>query len=197
MDDADVIADLIATARPRTAEVQVCARGDLVDRHALLSAQLNDKAQGEDTLAGNPAVQELSQEILDVQAEMEASTVTFVMQSVSRLTWANLLAKHPPRDEDRALKNDHNSLTFPVAAVAACAKSPKLSVDEATRLANAIPTGEWAKLWMAALGLNIIENPHPKLAAATELARPSAGSSTTPANAASLAPSSSDDSVTP
>lgn len=195
MNDEELIADLIATARPRTIEVRVCARGDLVDRHAILSAQLNDAAKSDDdaSLAGNPAVAELSQQIVDVEAEQEASTVTFVLQSIPRRKWADLLAKHPPRPEDRAQKDDCNRLTFPPAAIVACTKSPSVSEPELYRLINdVLPSGEFGKLWTAALGLNILENPHPKLAAATELARLNGASSTTPVNAASPGPSSLD-----
>src|SRR5690606_20326373 len=115
----DLIAHLIATAQPRTREVRVCARGDLVDQHARLVAQLEQAAE-EGSVSGNPEVQRISQEIVEVEDEQEASTAVFVMQSVSRRVWADLLASHPPRPQDKGL--DHNPETFPQAMVAACCK---------------------------------------------------------------------------
>lgn len=186
MTDDDVIARLIATAQPRTIEVQVCARGDLVDRHAVLVAELSAaEANVERTasVAGDPEVGRIAGEILAVEAEQEASTVTFTLTSVSRRVWADLLAAHPPRPQDKGL--DHNADTFPPAVVAACSKSPKVTDEEAVQLLDALPVSEWTKLWLGAVGLNVTPTPHPKLKAATELVQANAESSTTQAPTAS------------
>jgi hypothetical protein len=177
--NGQVIADLIATAQPRTIEVQVCARGDLVDRHAALVAELAAAEAEVDTssIGDVPEVQRIAGEIVAVEDEQEASTVTFVLQSVSRRVWADLLAAHPPRPQDKGL--DHNADTFPPAVVAACAKEPHVGEDEANQLADVLPVAEWTKLWLGAVGLNVTQTPHPKLKAATELARANGGSSTT------------------
>ncbi len=175
-----VIADLIATAQPRTVEVQVCARGDLVDRHAVLVRELAEaegNVQKAASIADDPEVSRIAGEIVACQDEQEASTVTIVLQSVTRRVWADLLAAHPPRPQDKGL--DHNADTFPPAVVAACAKEPALTEDEANQLADVLPVAEWTKLWLGAVGLNVTQTPHPKLQAATELVRANGGSSTT------------------
>ena len=190
--DQDVIADLIATAQPRTLEVSVCARGDLVDRHATLVQQLaaaESNVAKRASVAKDPEVARIAGEIVAVEAEQEASTVTVVLQSVSRRVWADLLAKCPPRPQDKGL--DHNPDTFPPAVVAACAKSPVISEEEANQLADALPVSEWSKLWLGAVGLNITSTPHPKLKAATELVRANGESSTTQEGTASPGRSSS------
>lgn len=188
----ELIERLISTARPRTLEVRVCARGDLVDRHAVLVNALGDaeaKAKKSASIADDPEVARLAGEIVALEQEQEASTVTFVLTSVSRRVWADLLAAHPPRTQDKGL--DHNADTFPPAVVSACAKSPNISVEEATQLADVLPVAEWTKLWLGAVGLNVVPTPHPKLGAATELVLARDGSSTTSANGASPGPSSS------
>lgn len=182
----DVIARLIATAQPRTVEVRVCARGDLVDRHALLVAQLAEAERNvarSASVAGDPEVARIAGEIVALEAEQEASTVTFTLTSVSRRVWADLLAAHPPRPQDKGL--DHNEATFPPAVVAACSRSPKLTEERAIELGDALPPAEWSKLWLGAVGLNVTPTPHPKLRAATELVRASVESSTLQAGSAS------------
>lgn len=192
MNDDEVIARLIATAQPRTAEVRVCARGDLVDRHAALVAEMAEaerQVERSASVASDPEIARIAGEIVAVEAEQEASTVTFTLTSVSRRVWADALAKHPPRPQDRGL--DHNADTFPPAAVAACSKSPKLTEDDATKLLDALPVAEWTKLWLGAVALNVTPTPHPKLRAATELVQANVESSTTPEDTESPDPSSS------
>lgn len=192
MTDEDLIGRLIATARPRTAEVRVCARGDLVDRHVALAEELKAlEVEGRKSVATNPDVLRLAEEIRQVEEEQEDSTVTFVVQSVTRRVWADLLAAHPPRPQDKGL--DHNEETFPPAVVAACSKSPKMTEEEAVELGDVLPVAEWSKLWLTAVGLNVMPTPHPKLKAATELVLANGASSTTQDPAASPDPSSSDD----
>lgn len=159
--------DLLATAKHRTIEVKVCARGDLVDRHAALVTRLEGATA--DSLAPGGDAHRIATEIVEVEEEMDASTVTFTVASVPRRVWADLLVKHPPRKEDAGA--DHNRSTFPPAAVAACVVDPPLTDEQATQLDATLPPGEWVKLWMAVLSLNTLENPHPKLHAASEIAR--------------------------
>lgn len=171
-----VVDRLLATGKPRTREVRVCLRGDLVDRHEALVAELEAAAEGSPSISGSSEVRRIAAEIVAVEEEQEDSTVTFVLQSASRLEWADLLKEHPPRPVDKG--HDHNPETFPPAAVALCAVDPHLTEDEAVRLFNApeMHTAEWNKLWMAALALNITATPHPKLVAASELAKASGNS---------------------
>lgn len=172
--------DLIATAQPRTEVVRICARGDLVTRHAEAVAHLRDTATGDESLAGNPATVAAAEAVKAIEDEQDAATVEFTVQAVSRKTWADLLAKHGPSPEDRRAGHDHNPQTFPVAAIAACVKDPELSLDQALKLSEVLHTGEWNKLWVAVVGLNVTGTPSPKLAAATDLLRANEHSSTTP-----------------
>ncbi len=177
--------DLIATAQPRTQLVRICARGDLVAKHAEAVAVMQSALGSDDTLAGSDESRDAAEAVVAVEAEMEAATVTFTVGSVSRHKWANLLAKYPPSAQDRRAGHDHDPEKFPVAAVAECVIDPDLSPLQAQQLADVLPPGEWNKLWIAALTLNITGTPAPKLAAATELLQANGQSSTTPPPVAS------------
>ena len=179
------IDDLIATASARTAKVRVCARGDLVDLHQALVVQLDQQLKADGSLADDK-VTGLSQQIVDVEAEMEASTVEITVTSVSQLKWANLLLKHPPTAAQRRGGHDHHPIDFPRAAVAACAVDPEISPLQAEQMHERLPFGEWTKLWMTVFSLNCSETPLPKLPAASELLRASAPSAT-PSDQGSLA----------
>lgn len=173
------IDDLIATAQPRTEVVRICARGDLVARHQEAVQALADATRGDDSLGAGPEVTAAAGAVVAIESEMEAATVEFTLGSVSRKAWADLLAKHPPSNEQRRSGADHDPDTFPVAAIAACCKDPEMTEEQSERLADVLPPGEWFKLWSTALRLNVSETPHPKLAAATDLLRANGQSSTT------------------
>lgn len=177
------IDDLIATAQPRTQEVPICARGDLVAAHEEAVRAYQAALKADDSLAGNPASVDAAEAVTAIEAAIEAATVTIVVRSVSRDAWADLLRDHPPSKEERRAGHDYNPKTFPPAAVAACTD---LTLEQSQALASeredgtpVLPPGEWAKLWTATFMLNVTETPRPKLAAATDLLRASGRSSTT------------------
>lgn len=186
-DEVFDIEALIASASPRTMQVPVCARGDLVDRHAALVQELAAvEGQGTGSIAGNPDIKRLAEAIVACEEEQEASTLTFTLKSVPRKAWADNLRLHPPRRGVDSL--DYNADTFPPAAVALCCD--QLTEDQAKRLDATLPQGEWDKLWNAVIHLNVVGTPHPKLGAATEIARANGNSSTSRARAAKPGPSS-------
>ena len=175
----DPVDELIATAQPRTEQVRICARGDLVAKHQEAVSVLKAATDADESLTGSAEVKAAAGAVVAVEAEMEAATVTFTVASTSRQKWADLLATYPPSKEERRAGHDHDPTRFPVAAVAACVASPPLTIDQAAKLAQVLPAGEWNKLWLAVLGLNITGTPAPKLAAATELLQASGTSLTT------------------
>lgn len=188
----EVIADLLARAKPVVVEVPVCTAGDLVTRHAQLMADLNDLSQ-EGSLGGNKKAAALLAELETVEAEQEQATLVVKVSSVGRRAWADALRAHPPRPEDKGL--DHNPDTFPVAAVALATGVP---VEQIEVLAEQLPPGEWRKLWDAAVHVNVAPMPHPKVpAGVTELVRASGRSSTSRRSKASPAASSSDGNASP
>jgi hypothetical protein len=174
------IDDLIATAQPRIEKVRICARGDLVAKHQEAVVAMSDTISDDDSLSGNPATIAAAEAVKAIEDEMDAATVEFTIRSTSRQKWADLLAKHPPSKEERRAGHDHDPKRFPVAAVAECTQAPEMTVQQAAQLADVLPAGEWNKLWLAVLGLNVTGTPAPKLAAATDLLQANGRSSTTP-----------------
>lgn len=179
------IDDLIATAQPRTEEVQICARGDLVDAHRAAVEALHAAQQADDSLSGSAEVHEAAERVAAVEAEQEAATTTFVVSAVSRRKWADLVAEYPPSKEQRRAGHAWDPQRFAIGMVALCVVDPPLTLDQAERLADVLHIAEWNKLETAAVRLNLTETPHPKLRAATELLQANGQSSTTSGNGAS------------
>jgi hypothetical protein len=180
---------LIATAAPLTAEVEVCGRGDLVERHNQLVRDLHAAEQaGGTSISGNPEVRRLAEEIVQVEDEQAASRVRFKFKSLSRQAWNDLLAQHPPHKGENLGFHD---ATFVPAAVAACCMHPGLTVEQATALRASLPGGEWDKIEKAVSTLNRVSTPAPKLPAAIEIARANGNSSISQRPSTSPAPSSS------
>lgn len=171
--------ELIAAAAPRTRTVRVCSRGDLASRHEALVADLQQVAMRESSLAGNADAERISAEIVAVQEEMEGAVLDVTVKALSRNGWIDLLAAHPPSREDARKGESADPRTFPIAAVAACAVEPDISRSQAEALAEALPPGEWQKLWLAVVALNTAETTVPKLQAATDILQANGRSSTT------------------
>ena len=177
------IDEIISKAAPRTREVRVCLDPGLVTAHEQAALDLQQAMADDDGLVGSDAVRAAAERVEQVERQIDDATHTFVLRSVSRREWADLLAKHPPSAEQRRAGHDADPDRFPVAAVAACLMEPSLSEVQVRKLAesDAMTFGEWQKLWLAALSLNLPPVPAPKLGAATELLRLNGPSSTTPA----------------
>jgi len=179
--------DFLATATPRTETVRVCARNDLVARHLELTAALRDAlaATPSDALATDPSVtaeaELLATQVVEVEAEMEMSTLEVTLTGIGAKAWADLLRQHPP-DRQKHRGYAHNPDTFPPAAVAACATDPMISETQAVTMFATLASAEWTKLWVAVVGLNELETPHPKLVAATDLLRARQPSAASPGN---------------
>lgn len=181
------IDDLIATACPRTAEVTVCGRGDLVASHRDLVAQMKTAVSDDTSLEGSDdeARRVIAEQIVQVEAEMETSRVTIEVQSIGG-RWADLLRDNPPTGDQRLLGYDNNPDTFQPAAIAACAVTPAISLEQARKMREVLDEGEWGALYAVVQTLNRSRTPNPKLPAATELLRPSGPSSTTSVHEGSL-----------
>lgn len=182
----------LESASPRVDEVTVCARGDLVARHAELVSKLEEIAKT-DAHLNSPEAIEVAEAIVAVEEEQAATTATFKFRSIGG-AWADLVAEHPPAKGRMAY---WDKKTFEPAAVAACSVDPQIVVDQAKRLRERLPEGEWESIVLLVQRLNAESMPRPKLAAATELVRANGRSSTTSENAASPEASSSGGSADP
>lgn len=169
-------AQLIEQAKPRTITVPVCARGDLVDAHDAATSELATHRGDSGSLAGgaDASIAAVAQRVSDIEAEMEASTVPYKVQSIGRKAWADLKALHLPTREQAKQGLDVNMGTFPQAAIAASCVEPSVSPAESEQLTQVLPEGEWNKLWSAVLGVNLGVMDTPKSAAAAAILRANA-----------------------
>ena len=172
---------------PRTEAVRICMRPDLLARHEQLERQLV-AARGDDDLTGGP--HELAEQVRQVEADIERAMRTFRFREVDARAWADLVAKHPPTLEQRAMGDPFNPETFSVAAVALCAWKPAMTLEQAKKLERTVSHGSFRELWNAVLGANSSVAAAPKSVVADAVHRLSAGSATTSAPEASPDPGS-------
>jgi phage tail protein X len=170
--------------QPRTVEIRVCTRYDLLDQHAKLEGQL----VGETTDARRKM---LARKIVKLETEIEAVEKVFTFEDIGG-RWMDLIGKHPPTEAQlKADRNlDHNPETFPVAAVATSSSHPKLTEDQVAKLRRKLQHAQWQKVWSAVLEANLGMAEAPKSLLAGLALRRNGASGTTPAPEASPAASS-------
>jgi hypothetical protein len=172
--------------QPRTVEVRICTRYDLLEQHTRLEQQL----AGEQSQSRRKT---LARKLVKIETEIEAVEKVFTFQDIGGV-WLDLIGKHPPTEAQlKADKNlDHDPESFPVAAVAASAQIPELTLDQVVRLRSKLQFTQWQRLWGAVLEANLGLATAPKSLLAGVVLRQNGGSGTTPARKGSPAASSSD-----
>jgi hypothetical protein len=179
----------------RTATVKILLRQDLLARHADLERRLGEALVADDRLNRDPIAPDVAREIADLEAELDEERVPFTLRAVSRKQWADLMAAHPPTQQQRQVSPglDHNPETFPIAAIAASSVEPEMTLDAARRLEGALNHSQFQLLWQATLDVNVGGTGLPKSRTAGLILQRSGGSGSTAAREESLAPSSSDE----
>lgn len=171
--------DFLGEFEAPTVEVQICPRADLLEQHRLLDRQLAEESgKGAGTLAAGPP-KDLAEQLAALEETIEQGTRTFKFRALSRRRWRSLLGAHPPLKQHKADGLDFNPETFPVAAVAACAVEPAMTPEQAEQVADAIPLGEFEKMWAAVLQVNLGASDVPKSVLATTILRMNGAYSTT------------------
>lgn len=163
----------------RVSTARVLLRQDLVARHAELEEALAAAITRDANTNERDQAPIISQQIVDLQAEMEAAKVEFRFRSIGKRGWADLLAKHPPSKaqlaEWAAAKQkpaDHNPATFPIAAIAASCTIPEgMDEDAVRRLEAALTDSQFTALWRAAIDANLGGVEDPKSMAAGQILR--------------------------
>lgn len=138
-------------------EVPICMRGDLQLAFEQLQRELDAarRAPATDSFAGGSSGREarrIAEEIEALRQEMQSYVRVFVLKAIPRKEWRDLLRDHPPRQKDQPA--DHNTETFPIAALVACSVKPKLTDDKAGKLIDALTAGQWGTMWNTILELN-------------------------------------------
>lgn len=171
---------------PPEETVRICVRGDLVADKEWAEKQLvASRTRNPAPDIGDEAAVEqtrLAQEVQRLEEACEAASVTFRFRGLSRREHSDLVAAHPPTEEQQqelaevGLAATANSETFPPALVAAsCIEPPGVTLEAATKAFQEWPGGAWSVLWRACLTANQgAADPGPKSAIASAVLRASA-----------------------
>lgn len=178
----------------RVKTAYVLLRQDLANELEDLTYQLQ-RALKEDAIENRePLAPGLSEQVQQFEARVEAELVPFKFRSIGRRAWADLLKEHPPTPEqirENPKGIDHNTETFPIAALAASSVEPKMDYAAVERLDKALNDTQFTKLWVACLDANKGIEP-PKSAAAGLILRAKGKFGGTVVDTGSLDQSSSD-----
>lgn len=171
---------------PPEQAVRICVRGDLVADKEWAETQLvASRAKNPAPDIGDPEAVEqarLAEEVQRLEVECEAASVTFRFRGLSRRAHSDLMAAHPPTEEQQrelaelGLAASANSETFPPALLAAsCIEPPGVTLEAATDAFEQWPGGTWSVVWRACLAANQgAADPGPKSAIASAVLRGSA-----------------------
>lgn len=82
------------------------------------------------------------------------SEVTMKFQAIGMRAYDNLVAKHPPKPDQRAEGSSFNMDTFAPALIAACAVEPEISLEEAKQIWD---SDDWSRGDVMVLFRNAVE----------------------------------------
>jgi hypothetical protein len=169
----EILSQATDPAYIRTTTVRLLLRQDLLARHDELERELDAAVQGDGLENRHPQAPNVSQQLVDLEAEIDAAKVTFKFQSIGHRAWADLMAAHPPTKEQLKAFNriDHNPETFPLAAIAASCVEPAMTVDDVGRLERALNDTQFNLLLVRCVEANTGGIDTPKSAVASGIAR--------------------------
>lgn len=183
------LTDVLEQARPPRQTLRLCLRGDLTTRIEELHGVYVAKLREDDNFNRPPEAPAVAEEIVALEAEAEAASVDFVLESMGAQVWNEMLAAHPPTKDDLALGRDHNPRTFPYEAISLSLIEPTDATAEAVKaLEEQMSFGQWHRLWLACLAVNVIGGDIPKFDRLSALNGRSGSKPTTPAPAESPGP---------
>ncbi|MFI7691789.1 hypothetical protein ACIBQ6_22160 [Nonomuraea sp. NPDC049655] len=153
------VSDLKAKIRRPEKSVSICVAGDLQVTYEQMERDLAKAREqpSKGTLAGsaNPEAAEIARQIQALQEEMREHTEVFRFKGLTRREYSDLVAKHPPTDEDEAKGSDVNWETFGVALIAACCVSHPMTNEEAGELVDILTAAQYGALFRAANAVNV------------------------------------------
>lgn len=185
------IDEVLAQARPKTTTVRVCLRGDLLGQHEALERELAEARRLDESENRHAEAPGVARRLQELEAEIDKAQVQFTFEAVGQKAWTDLGAEHPPTEADREVGLEFNGRTFPVAAIAASAVEPKMSVEQAQQLFTRLNFGQWRVLWGGCLAANVEGTDVPFSAAASAVLRGSEMKSERPTTTGLLEASSS------
>jgi hypothetical protein len=131
--------------------VPLCLAGHLQGRYEDLQRQLSEAAATVGQSLAGTSTAAIAGEIEAVRAEMAQHLVKFHFRALDPKAWSDLIAAHPARNDQELF----NPETAAPAAVAACAVSPAMTVEQYERLAKKLTHGQQEALLSAVWKLNV------------------------------------------
>jgi hypothetical protein len=182
----ELLADAENPAYRLVTSARVLLRHDLRQRHEEMEERLAVALAEDERENREPVAPDLARELVALEEEIEAAKVTIRFSPIGRRAWADLMKAHPPTKEQAKERLDHNPDSFPVAAIAASAIEPEISLDAAQRLERVLNDSQFNTVWAACLKANIGGVDVPKSRAAGLILRVNGASATTAALMESL-----------
>lgn len=112
----------------------------------------------------------LDEEARQVEERIRESGVEFVFEAIGHKPWSDLLAKHPPDEEQKAKRFQYDPRTFEPAAIKASLVDPEMTEQEFAEFFDDLNEGEFMELWSACLAANVSGGGNPEALTATEQA---------------------------
>lgn len=175
---------ILEQTTPPEESARICLRGDLVAaKEAAEADMVAARAKYPDPTVGEGAeIYEAAQRVRDLEAQCDDAAITFRFRAIGRQRKADLVAAHPPTDEQQQEARDNdirylwNPKTFPPALVAAsCYEPDGLTLTTAKKIFDEWGDGPWMQLWRACLAANEgVADPGPKSVIASAVLRDSA-----------------------
>ena len=166
----DVDALLASAALPERV-VPLCLRGDLYARWQELDVELGEAMiASTTTLAGDPRIVELNEEIRALQEEMQAATLTVRVRAITKAEFDQIVLDHPAGDDatdgDRAAGFREAAVND--ALIRACVYDPELTDERWERLTATLTTHQYRQVLEAvnALNFNPVDVPFSRAASA-------------------------------
>jgi hypothetical protein len=178
--DLDAFDKLLEQSRLPEATIPLCLRGDLQAQWEELDHRLTALySDASRKLAGASAEEaELARRIQELEQEMRDSTLTLRLRALERPEWLELVADHPPREDDKGDRMlGFNQKTFFDALVLACLVEPELDEERLSKLMDKLTDAQFQKLTEAAWGLNRRDVDVPFSSTASHIMTTSAGTS--------------------
>lgn len=148
-------ADVKKMARRTERSVEVCLDGALSAEVESVERELArlGKWKSESLSDVDPRL-EVQGRLDGLRAQQRESVYAFRFRALPARAYSDLVAKHPPRPEDKAERLRFNVATFPAALISACCVDPEMTEDEAGELLDDLSAGQRDTLFAAAWTAN-------------------------------------------
>lgn len=148
-EDAVSFDSVLAGATRVTKSIRLCLDGELMHTIERLNEEFVLARQADEAENRDPQAPALAARIVELTEQARAKAVTFTFQSMGRRAWRNLVAEHPPSEEEKARGADFNTDTFPVAAMVMCAVAPTgITTAKLEQLGERLTDQQWDALWL-------------------------------------------------